>query len=988
MNDYMIYVGDKEYSEVEVLPPFNFNSIHESEGSVSLRKFMIDYFNSLELDDMRIRVDNLELVKLVNDDEILDSTDIFEYLNLTHKTYGYDYVLSFSVLKGDEVLCSHRTSIVELPETINGSLVINGTKMTYTNKADRNRTFIDLDYFKLSDKYRVFYSRVIIINDNSVYTVIEVLPDGEVYLTINYYVERKKRSYYIGNDSINKLFNTNLKIIENTGVKTYKINDSDYDIIHNLYNGNVDDESVMPFLEYIKSDINGNDFMRELISVLSKVSNKEIEAKLLDRQSFSFRVITSPAQFVFEEVTTTIKNEFKSGNPEVFSTGKFLTNGNISSKMSHLFTSTPYCNFSDDINPISDLSGKRRLKVIVNNPTIEDRLFDISTMKNKICPVETPESAEIGITLNLSLDYGSKCNYKHLFGLPASMIPFILHNDANRCLMGASMIKQSLPLKYVNKNLVITDTWLATNKLSLIKSPIDGVVTNISNEIGNECVYINGDNKVKTLAHITSNYKNDYGNNIKVKVGDSVKKGDVIASNNFSSGSSTSLGVPLAVAYMPFGNGGNFEDSIIISERVRDEGLLDSVHCDIKLIGINTEDFILPTSKFIEQYNLNPKYLVDIDSFKNLIGVEHTSKDVLFHYYTKNKNLFESFISSVKSSRVSTLEYNVIKKKFRLHEVKKFTITNIYFKLFRDNKYELVDIMNLNKIPEDLVGVDIKFKYVKKIEVGDKLSGIHGNKGTISMIVPTDSLTAPDGTKIDLVMNTLGVPSRMNISQIYETICGRFCKEIRKICNNTGKLDKLISILKLFKDIGVNNKEFNRLLNDSINTPELVLNYLKDNDLQIVLQPFFNFISIFNNIADILNIDLDGDYLTFSDGSKTLEKVMWGYSTIIKLKHTVSSKIKCCNLKIVDEKSKCGGHRGQRSGEMEIWALESHNCNNILTEIANMTGDNNKMNKYVYYNNLQGRKTNLKSDEESRSFSDFKEYMKVLRFNLKEVEGE
>ena len=260
------------------------------------------------------------------------------------------------------------------------------------------------------------------------------------------------------------------------------------------------------------------------------------------------------------------------------------------------------------------------------------------------------------------------------------------------------------------------------------------------------------------------------------------------------------------------------------------------------------------------------------------------------------------------------------------------------------------------------------------------------NKGTVSLILPDNEMPKlPDGTPVDIIMNTLGVPSRMNIGQIYETLLGRVVHETRKQSIEDNNLIKLIKILDEFKSIGVNNSKFNSFYESCVNTPDIVLEYLRHSVIPIVIQPFFDMLPVFRNLYKILNLNIDGDYLTLPDGRNTLEPVTIGYSTILKLKHTVSSKIKCCNIQNSDKYSKCGGHHGQRSGEMEFWCYEAHNATNLINEILLMTSDNKDANIDIYRKMLDDKTIRFKNNYESDSYSLLKEYMTVLGYKITDI---
>jgi DNA-directed RNA polymerase subunit beta len=492
-----------------------------------------------------------------------------------------------------------------------------------------------------------------------------------------------------------------------------------------------------------------------------------------------------------------------------------------------------------------------------------------------------------------------------------SLIPFLEHDDGNRLLMGSNMQRQALMLQQSEFPLVQTETerFLPLDAQStLISRKSSKVIYVSSNKIVLRCSILNSyykkwssnKKKIKTKSldkvFFISNFRKSNQNtcihqNFVVNTTDWVKKGQIIAHGLGVSKGFLSLGKNLLIGYVAW-NGFNFEDAIVINESLRNNDLFTSFSLKsfrVLLFQNSTEEIYLtryvPDSRLISIKNLKKNGLIKIGAF--------VKKDDILLGQIKLKKLNNS---------LSRLLINFFHDKFIFN-------TSI-------------------KIPKNISGFVTKIKFTKKkgiislvvfvkqslrIDVGDKLSGRHGNKGIISNIVPLQDMPfLPDGTSFDILLSPLGIPSRMNVGQIFECMLG-------------------LAAINLFERYTVFSFD-ERQTNNQI-SKHLVYNKLYKAKILTKKNWLFNY-----NSPGKLKV-FDG----FS-GVSYLQPILAGYSYILKLMHLVSDKINSRSIgsysaitkQPLRGKSKQGG---QRMGEMEIWALEGFGAAYTLHEMISIKSD-------------------------------------------------
>ncbi len=476
-----------------------------------------------------------------------------------------------------------------------------------------------------------------------------------------------------------------------------------------------------------------------------------------------------------------------------------------------------------------------------------------------------------------------------MVGVSASLIPFLEHDDANRALMGANMQRQAVPLIRPEAPLVGTGMEKMAAKYSgaLVISDVSGEVVKVSgDEISVKTK--NGDIKTYTLQRFKrTNQGTCFNQKPLVSKGDKIKIGDVLADGPLTDRGDLALGRNLLVAFMPW-RGYNFEDAILINERLLKEDILTSIH--ILEYEVEARDTKLGPEEITRDIpNVGESALRNLDERGIIrVGAKVKEKDILVGKVTPKgetelsaeerllRAIFGEKARDVKdtSLRVSHGEYG------KVIAVKEFS---------REAGDELPSGVNR------LVKVWVAQK--RKISVGDKLSGRHGNKGVVSRIVPEEDMPfLEDGTPVDIVLNPLGVPSRMNIGQILETHLGWAVKKLG-LHIATPAFD------------GASEKDIEEYL-ERAGLPRNGKVYLRDG----------------------------------RTGERFNNPVTVGYIYMLKLIHLVDDKIhaRATGPYSLVTQQPLGGKAqfgGQRFGEMEVWALEGYGSAYTLQEMLTVKSD-------------------------------------------------
>ncbi|ADG94265.1 DNA-directed RNA polymerase, beta subunit [Arcobacter nitrofigilis DSM 7299] len=653
-----------------------------------------------------------------------------------------------------------------------------------------------------------------------------------------------------------------------------------------------------------------------------------------------------------------------------------------------------------------------------------------------------------------------------VMGVAASLIPFLEHDDANRALMGSNMMRQAVPLLRPNAPIVGTglEKTVARDAWEAIKADRTGIVE----KADAKNIYVRGEDEngafidhYSVNKNVRTNNNTSFGQRIAVKEGDIVEKGQVIADGPSMDKGELAVGVNACVAFMPW-NGYNYEDAIVLSQRLIKEDAFTSIHIyekDVEcrelkhgneeitrdLPGVKDESIthldesgIVKVGTFIKPgmimvgkvtpkgeikptpeerllraifgekaghvinkslycptsmegtvvdvkvftkkgYEKDSRAVAEIESEKAELDLKHHDKLLMLDreeilkindllskallakdvdlddvVYKKGQVIPLDVLSSVNrfamKKVVSSYDKDVEKK---YNDIKEYFI-NQKSRLRTDHEEKLEvlehdDILQSGVIKQVKVYVATK----RKIKVGDKMAGRHGNKGIVSNIVPqVDMPYLEDGSTVDVILNPLGVPSRMNIGQILEVHLGlvgkRLGTQIQDIfdAKKTEFVSELRAKMTEIADVAklMNGKEFLAKLSDD----ELV-DYAQDwtKGVRFATQVFDGvkedeFLKLF----ELAKIDLDGktNLIDGKTGDKMKERVNVGYMYMLKLHHLVDEKVHARSTgpySLVTQQP-VGGKAlfgGQRFGEMEVWALEAYGATAVLKEMLTTKSD-------------------------------------------------
>ncbi len=677
----------------------------------------------------------------------------------------------------------------------------------------------------------------------------------------------------------------------------------------------------------------------ELVARQFRVGMLRMQRNAMDRMSMSDLETVTPSQLI-------------NARPVVAAVREFFASSQLSQLM-------------DEVNPLSELSHKRRLSSMGPGGLSRERAgFDVRdahpTHYGRLCSVETPEGANIGLVLNLAAyarvnEYGfietpylkvkngkvsdevvyldasqeiteviadagaklddkgafinqrvsarngllpeqvdaSEVTYmdaanKQILGGPASLIPFIEKNRIDRSLTGTNMQKQAVPLLAPQAPIVGTgiEAELAKNSSQLVIAEGAGEVVRAD---GDE-VHVKYKDGVKIYEPIhfaKSNDDRSINQKVRVTRGQKLAAGDTIIEGASVADGELALGRDLTVAFMPWG-GYNMDDAIVLSDKLVQ---------DDSLTSINIKDYNVE----VRETKLGPEIVtrdipnVSEESLRHLdengivqVGSEVRAGDVLVGKITPKGEQELSSEERLLRAIFGEKAKDVRDTSQRMNNAGGGKVVGV--KIFsRENGHELKAGV--------LMQIQIFVAQLRKISVGDKLAGRHGNKGVVARILPVEDMPfMEDGTPVDVVLNPLGVPSRMNIGQLFETHLGMAARAL---------------------GYKVATPPFNGVPNEVISDELEKAGYARDGKSQL----------------------FDG-----RTGEAFEERTTVGVMHIIKLHHMVSDKIHARSIGpyTMVTQQPLGGkaqNGGQRFGEMEVWALEAYGAATTLQEMLTIKSD-------------------------------------------------
>ncbi|MGF7228860.1 MAG: DNA-directed RNA polymerase subunit beta [Candidatus Saccharibacteria bacterium] len=659
------------------------------------------------------------------------------------------------------------------------------------------------------------------------------------------------------------------------------------------------------------------------------------------------------------------KDRMSMSEIESVTPGQLINARPIVAAVREFFASSQLSQFMDQINPLSELAHKRRLSSMGPGGLSRERAgLDVrdahATHYGRICAVETPEGANIGLVLNLANyarinDYGfieapyrkvidgkvtndvvyldafeeenaviagagaeiddkghfvaervsARMNLKsgevdasdithmdaarnEIIGSSAGLIPFIEKNYVYRSLMGSNQQRQAVPLIQPRSPIVGTglEKAAARNTGQVILAEADGEVTQAT---GAKVVvkYETGVVAYEPQHFIRSNEGTSINQKVVVTVGDKVKKGDVLVEGMSIQGGELALGKDLIAAFMPW-SGYNFEDAIIISRKLVEDDTLTSVHIVDFMIEVR-ETKLGPEIVTRDIPNVSEDALRHLDDDGIVrIGAEVHPGDILVGKITPKGEQELSSEERLLRAIFGEKAKEVRDTSQRMSNGKHGKVVGV--KVFsRENGHELKAGV--------LMQIQVFVAQMRKISVGDKLGGRHGNKGVIARILPVEDMPfMEDGRPVDIILNPLGVPSRMNLGQLFETHLGMAARALGiKVASPSFNGVPVEKIQELLKESG----------------------FPEDGKQQL----------------------FDG-----RTGEAFKERTTVGSMYMIKLNHMVADKIhaRSTGPYTMVTQQPLGGkaqNGGQRFGEMEVWALEAYGAASTLQEMLTIKSD-------------------------------------------------
>ena len=520
----------------------------------------------------------------------------------------------------------------------------------------------------------------------------------------------------------------------------------------------------------------------------------------------------------------------------------------------------------------------------------------------------------------------------------ASLIPFFEHDDANRALMGSNMQRQSVPLIFPQKPIVGTglENQIAIDSGMTLNAQVSGIVSSVTankiiikDKLGKKVIY-------KLQKYLRSNQQTCINHRPVVWKGENIKSGQILTDGPAITNSELALGQNVLVAYMPW-QGYNFEDAILISERLVYNDIFTSIHIERYKIEIDrNSEMSEQTMKMIPNLSLSEVKHLNDDGIVT-VGTFVKPGDILVGKVVSNNTAEQLPESKLLRAIFGAKAKGVKDNSYRMP----------------DGEYgrviETVTFNRRTKLTYKFEKIYVFIAQIRKIQVGDKIAGRHGNKGIISRILARQDMPfLPDGTPIDIILNPLGVPSRMNVGQLYECLLGL-----------AG--DRLNSRFKILPFDEMYGLEMSRIL---INK-KLRQASVKRNESWL-----------FNPYAPGKMVLIDG-----RTGKEFENPITVGNAYMLKLIHLVDDKIHARATgpySLITQQPLRGKaqHGGQRFGEMEVWALEGFGAAFTLKELLTIKSDD-----------MQGRNETLNAIVKGQKIPEFgiPESFKVLLQELRSI---
>ncbi|HOF12229.1 MAG TPA: DNA-directed RNA polymerase subunit beta [Treponemataceae bacterium] len=696
-------------------------------------------------------------------------------------------------------------------------------------------------------------------------------------------------------------------------------------------------------------------------------------------------LLTNQLKKAFSRMERIAKERMTSKETETIKPQDLISIKPIGASIKEFFGSSQLSQFMDQVNPLAELTHKRRLNALGPGGLSRDRAtFEVRdvhyTHYGRMCPIETPEGPNIGLIVSLAVytrvnDYGfleapyrkivdgkavdqidylsamdedryyiaqisekidEKGNFlteqvpcrrygdytsrspkdvqymdvspKQIISVSAALIPFLEHDDANRALMGSNMQRQAVPLLFPEPPRVGTgmEAKCAVDSGVLVKARRAGEVVWVSSDMikvkPTDAKDKDELDEYQLLKYQRTNQDTCYHQRPLVEVGQKVEFASILADGPATFNAELALGRNILVGFVPW-HGYNYEDAILISQRVVKEDMFTSIH--IKEFITEIRETKLGAEKITRDVpNTSEKTLDNLDAEGIIrVGAKVKSSDILVGKVTP------------KSETETTPEFKLLNSIFG---EKAKDVRDSSLRVPHGIEGTVIDVQRLRRTEDDALnpGVEEVVKVLiatkRKLREGDKMAGRHGNKGIVAKILPIEDMPyLEDGTPLDICLNPLGVPSRMNIGQILESELG---------------------LAAQFLDEWYESPVFQSPTTEQI-----------DGKLK---EAGFN-----TNSKAILRDGMTGE--TFKN------PVFVGVIYFMKLHHLVDDKMHARSTgpySLVTQQPLGGKAQfgGQRLGEMEVWALEAYGAANTLQELLTIKSDDMTGRSKIYESIVKG----------------------------------
>ncbi|CAI8038628.1 DNA-directed RNA polymerase subunit beta [Geodia barretti] len=634
--------------------------------------------------------------------------------------------------------------------------------------------------------------------------------------------------------------------------------------------------------------------------------------------------------------------------------------------------------FMDQTNPLAELTHKRRLSALGRGGLTRERAgFDVRDVHashyGRICPIETPEGANIGLLSSLAayaridrlgfietpywpvikqlrpesvqyltadleeqfriaqansgfddfyqftdelVEVREGDNYRlappatveyadvsplQIMSVSAALIPFLEHDDANRALMGCNMQRQAVPLLQPQAPIVGTgiESRVARDSGQVLLSRVQGSVVSVN---GREILVVDDagqEHAHRLIKFARTNQGTCLNQRPVVQKGDRVNAGETLADSSSTDGGELALGQNVLVAFMSW-EGYNYEDAIIISERLVKDDQFTSVH--IEKYEVESRSTKLGDEEITRDIpNVGEGNLRDLDERGIIrIGADVGPGDILVGKVTP------------KGETEMTAEERLLRAIFG-EKSKDVRDTSLRVPHGQRGKVIGVKALSREKLPPDVnEAIRVWVAQTRKISVGDKMAGRHGNKGVVSRILPEEDMPfLSDGTPVDIILNPIGVPSRMNLGQVLESHLGWAARSLN-----------FQALTPVFEGADDNNIE------DSLSLADLHQMALEVHRDKLISPPTFAKFQLFDGRS----------------GEAFDQPVAVGSIYMLKLIHLVEDKIHARSTgpySMITQQPLGGKAQfgGQRFGEMEVWALEAYSAAHNLQEVLTIKSD-------------------------------------------------